>query len=76
MGPSDADANGQVKADLDGANENAAQCMPTMCCFHDTVSLTKLIAVGMLLPGAQIIDRGKAPSSNAGSTQDRPPRHI
>ena len=76
MGPAELDANGHDAADIDGSNENAAHCMATMCCFHDTGSPTKLVAVGMLLSSAQIIDRGKAPSSNAVSTQDRPPRHI
>ena len=61
---------------VDGSHENFAHCMPSMCCFHDTVSTSNLVAVGMLLPGAQIIDRGKTSSSNAGSTQKRPPRHV
>ena len=70
------DANDLGGTDLDGKHENAVHCMPSMCCFHDTASSSKLVAVGMLLPGTQIIDRGKAPSSNAGSTQERPPRHV
>jgi hypothetical protein len=76
MGPAELDAKGRGAANLDGSTENAAHCMATMCCFHDTVSPSKLVAVGMLLSSAQIIDRGKAPSSNAVSTQDRPPRHV
>lgn len=70
------DVNARVGTDLDGKHENAVHCMPSMCCFYDTVSSSKLIAVGMLLSCTQIIDRGKAPSSNAGSTQERPPRHV
>jgi hypothetical protein len=70
----ESDADGE--AELDGSDQSAAHCMPSMCCFHDTASSSKLVAVGMLLPGAQIIDRGKALSSNAGSTQERPPRHL
>jgi len=71
-----ADANMDGAVGHDGAHEDAAHCMPLMCCFHDTVSAYKLVAVGMLLPGAQIIDRGKAASSNVGSTQERPPRQV
>jgi hypothetical protein len=76
MGPAELDASGHGAVNLDGSTENAAHCMTTMCCFHDIVSHSKLVAVGMLLSSAQIIDRGKAPSSSAVSTQDRPPRHV
>lgn len=70
------DVNARGGTDLDGKHENAVHCMSSMCCFHDTASSVKLVAVGMLLPDAQIIDRGIAPSSNSGSTQKRPPRHV
>ncbi len=70
------DANAPGGAELDGTHENAAHCMPSMCCFHDTVSSSQLVTIGALLPSTQVIDRGTAPSSNTGSTQDRPPRHV
>ncbi len=76
MASAELDANGHGAANLDGSTENASHCMATMCCFSDTVAPSKLVAVGMLLASVRFIDRGKAPSSNAVSTQDRPPRHI
>ncbi|MEQ6247564.1 hypothetical protein ABMC89_01595 [Sulfitobacter sp. HNIBRBA3233] len=77
--PNDArngDASMDGVAGHDGAHDGAAHCMPLMCCLHDTGSSYKLAMVGTLLPDPQIIDRGTAPSSNAGTTQDRPPRHL
>ena len=68
------DADGE--AELDGSHQSAAHCMPSMCCFHDTVSSPQLITIGALLPSTKVMDRGTAPSSNTGSTQDRPPRHV
>lgn len=76
MGLTELGANGRGDADLDNTHENGAHCMPSMCCFHDTMSSSRLVAVGLLLPDAQILDRGTAPSSKDGSTQDRPPRHV
>ncbi|MFT6104028.1 MAG: hypothetical protein ACJA1E_000443 [Paracoccaceae bacterium] len=63
-------------AGQNGAPENAAHCMPSMCCFHDTVASFKLVTIGALLAGSQGIDRGKTPPSNGAPTQDRPPRPI
>ena len=59
-----------------GHHENAAHCMPSMCCFHDTFVSAKLVAIGFLLPSSRLIERGTALSSHSGRTEDRPPRHI
>jgi hypothetical protein len=69
------DLGGHDDADLDATHKGSAHCM-TSCCFHDTVSSFKLVTRGALLPGMQWIDRGTTASSNADSTQERPPREI
>jgi hypothetical protein len=69
-------AVGHGEEEHDGAHQSSAHCMLSMCCFHDTASVYQLGTAGVLLPATQVIDRGTAPSSNAGSPQDRPPRHV
>lgn len=56
--------------------ENAADCMPSMCCFHDTVVSAKLGVIGLLLPSSRLIEQGIAFSSHFSSNEDRPPRHV
>jgi|TARA_R110002126_G_scaffold281177_1_gene428875 hypothetical protein len=70
------DANAFAETDLGGSPDNAAHCMPSMCCFHDTVASFRMVTAGVLLAGSQIIDRGKTPSSNGATTRDRPPRPV
>lgn len=70
------DAGGHGEAEPDGTHQGTAHCMSSMCCLHDTVSSSPLVTIGALLPGTQMIDRGTALSSNTGSTQERPPRHV
>ena len=59
-----------------GHHENAAHCMPSMCCFHDTYVSAKLVAIGLLLPISRWVERGTALSSHSGPSEDRPPRHV
>lgn len=59
-----------------GHQENAAHCMPSMCCFHETFVSAQLFAIGVLLTSSRLIERGTALSSHSASTEDRPPRHI
>ncbi|MFA8386507.1 MAG: hypothetical protein ACEPO2_12860 [Pelagibaca sp.] len=69
-------AVGHGEAEHDGAHQSSAHCMSSMCCFHDTFTSPQLAKIGALLPGTQLIDRGKVAPSNADSTQKRPPRQI
>ena len=57
-------------------DENATHCMPSMCCFHDTFVSAELASVGLLLPSSLLISHGTALSSNAGTKDDRPPKHA
>jgi hypothetical protein len=57
-------------------HENAAHCMPSMCCFHETPVAAQLVAVGLLLPNNRSIEHGTALSSHTTSTKDRPPKHL
>jgi hypothetical protein len=57
-------------------DENAAHCMPSMCCFHDTFVSIKLASVGLLLPSSVLIAQGTALSSHADTKEDRPPKHA
>jgi hypothetical protein len=59
-----------------GHPENAAHCLPSMCCFHETFGSAQIVAIGLLLPSSRLIERGTALSSHPLSTQDRPPRHT
>lgn len=56
--------------------ENCAHCAKSTCCLHVAVPPSDLVAVAILLPGSQLLDRGSATVSSAGSAQERPPRHI
>ena len=57
-------------------HENAAHCMPSMCCFHDTFVSGKLVVKDLLLQSSRLIERGTALSSHSGPIEDRPPIHI
>jgi hypothetical protein len=57
-------------------DENATHCIPSMCCFHDTIVSYKLSAIGVLLPSSRLKERGTAWSSHSGSKKDRPPKHV
>jgi hypothetical protein len=59
-----------------GHQENAAHCMPSMCCFHDTIVSAKLDAIGLLLPSSRLIEPGIAYSSHSSSNEDRPPKRV
>lgn len=59
-----------------GHHENAAHCTPSMCCFHDTHESLTLVAIGKLLPGRRLIERGLALSSHLAPARDRPPRQV
>ena len=54
-------------------DQNAAHCMPSMCCFHDTFVSTELASVRLLLPGSLLMAHGTSLPSHADSKEDRPP---
>ena len=59
-----------------GHHNDAAHCMPSMCCFHVLFVMPQLAAIGVLLPSRRSIEQRTALSSHSGSTEDRPPNHA
>ena len=59
-----------------GHPENAAHCVPSLCCFHDTFLSAKLVSIGLLLPSSLLIAHGTTLSSYVGTEADRPPKHA
>lgn len=56
--------------------EKCAHCVLSTCCFHVTFPSSEIVAEGVLLPDATLLDRGRLTTSSADFSQDRPPRHI
>lgn len=56
--------------------ENAAHCMLSMCCFHDSFVSVELACAGLLLPSSVLIAHSSALPSHAGKKYDRPPKHA
>lgn len=60
----------------DCPHEGMVRCMPIMCCFQETSAPFTLVAVGSLLPSAQLVEQATLLPSHTRATKDRPPQHI
>jgi hypothetical protein len=59
-----------------GHHEDASQCPPSMCCFHELSTPFDLIAIGVLVPVSRVLDAATALPSYSRSTKDRPPQLL
>ena len=70
-------ANTAESAQENGVSqEKCAHCVLSTCCFHMTFPSSEILAAGMLLPDATLLDRGRLMTSSVSSSKDRPPRHL
>lgn len=62
--------------DNGSSSKNVPHCTPSMCCFHETFTVTQPVAVALLLPTRRVFDSGTVLASGPHTPQDRPPQII